>query len=97
MGDVSLVLSGEAKAFERAGAAGLSDDRPVPYEEIMDPYRSPERFLPLLAAHHSVDLWYDDWPTARRREMIAQCAGVSTIYPASPLGSRKGTLVGLKR
>lgn len=97
MADVSLLLSGEAKAFERAVAAGMSDELPVPYAEIMDPYQAPERFLPWLAAHHSVDLWFDDWPTARKREMIAQCAGVSTVYPASPLGSLKGTLAGLKR
>ncbi|AYM56381.1 MULTISPECIES: phage tail protein I [Agrobacterium tumefaciens complex] len=86
-----------SEAFEKALIAGMTDDLPVPYDVIMDPYRTPARFLPWLAAHHSVDLWYDDWAEERKREMIAQCAGVSTAYPASPLAALKGTLVGLKR
>ncbi len=86
-----------SEAFEKALIAGMTDDLPIPYDIIMDPYRTPVRFLPWLAAHHSVDLWYDDWSEERKREMIAQCAGVSTDYPASPLAVLKGTLVGLKR
>ena len=86
-----------SEAFEKALIAGMTDDLPIPYDVIMDPYRTPTRFLPWLAAHHSVDLWYDDWSEERKREMIAQCAGVSTDYPASPLAALKGTLVGLKR
>ncbi|WP_374638641.1 phage tail protein I [Agrobacterium salinitolerans] len=86
-----------SEAFEKALIAGMTDDLPVPYDVIMDPYRTPVRFLPWLAAHHSVDLWYDDWSEERKREMIAQCAGLSTDYPASPLAALKGTLVGLKR
>ena len=86
-----------SEAFEKALIAGMTDDLPIPYDVIMDPYRTPARFLPWLAAHHSVDLWYDDWSEERKREMIAQCAGVSTVYPASPLAALKGTLVGLNR
>lgn len=84
--------------FERAMAAGMSDDLPVPYAQILDPYQTPVAWLPWLAAHHAVDLWFDDWPEARKREMIAQCAGVSTVHPDDPpLGELKGTLKGLKR
>ncbi|MET0170903.1 MAG: phage tail protein I, partial [Agrobacterium vaccinii] len=97
MSDVSVLLPSSSDVFELALASGMSDDLPIPYAEIMDPYRTPVRFLPWLAAHHSVDLWFDDWPDDRKREMIAQCAGVSTIYPASPLAALKGTLAGLKR
>lgn len=86
-----------SEAFEKALIAGMTDDLPIPYDVIMDPYRTPVRFLPWLAAHYSVDLWYDDWSEERKREMIAQCAGLSTDYPASPLAALKGTLVGLKR
>lgn len=86
-----------SEAFEKALIAGMTDDLPIPYDAIMDPYRTPARFLPWLAAHHSVDLWYDDWSEERKREMIAQCAGLSPDYPASPLAALKGTLVGLKR
>lgn len=97
MGDVKTLLSSEVGAFEKALAAGMTDDLPVPYATIMDPYLTPSRFLPWLAAHYSVDLWYDDWPEERKREMIAQCAGVSIRYPASPLAALRGTLAGLKR
>ncbi|KQR30515.1 phage tail protein [Rhizobium sp. Leaf155] len=98
MSNVAPLLDpNSADEIEYGLAAGMSDDLPIPYAEIMDPYRTPARFLPWLAAHHSVDLWFDDWPDDRKREMIAQCAGVSTVYPASPLAALKGTLVGLKR
>jgi P2-related tail formation protein len=98
MGDLKAVLPASSGPFEYALAAGMSDDLPVPYDEIMDPYRTPERFVPWLAAHHSVDLWFDDWPVERKREMIAQCAGVSTVCPDDPpLGEMKGTLKGLER
>lgn len=97
MTDASAHLPGNSGPFERAVARGMSDGLPVPYAEIMDPYQTPARFLPWLAAHHSVDLWFDDWSDARKREMIAQCAGVSTAYPSSPLAGLKGTLAGLNR
>lgn len=98
MGNIGPLLPSSSDRFEHALAAGMSDDLPVPYDEIMDPYRTPERFLPWLAAHHSVDLWFEDWPTERKREMIAQCAGVSTVYPNDPpLGEMKGTFKGLER
>ncbi|TRL35493.1 phage tail protein I [Rhizobium straminoryzae] len=97
MSDVTALLPDSAGRFEKAMAAGMSDELPVPYADIIDPYRTPPRFLPWLAAHHSVDLWFDDWSPDRKREMIAQCAGVSSLYPASPLGALKGTLQGLKR
>ncbi|WP_137136615.1 phage tail protein I [Rhizobium sp. FKY42] len=98
MSDVRAIMPPSSSGpFEFAIAAGMSDDLPVPYAQIMDPYQTPVRFLPWLAAHHSVDLWYDDWSEATKREMIAQCAGVSTIYPGEQLAELKGTFEGLKR
>lgn len=95
---VARLPSSPTGSFERAMAAGMSDALPVPYAQILDPYLTPVAWLPWLAAHHAVDLWFDDWPEARKREMIAQCAGVSTVYPDDPpLGDLKGTLKGLKR
>ena len=95
---VALLPATPTGPFERAMAAGMSDDLPVPYAQILNPYDTPVIWLPWLAAHHAVDLWFDDWPEARKREMIAQCAGVSTVYPDDPpLGELKGTLKGLKR
>ncbi|MQY44505.1 phage tail protein I [Rhizobiales bacterium RZME27] len=83
--------------FEHAIAAGVSDDLPIPYAAVLNAYTSPVRFLPWLAAHHSVDLWFDDWSDDRKREMIAQAAGVSTVYPASPIGELKGMRAGAQR
>lgn len=97
MTDLSAILPSSSGPFERAVAAGMSDDLPVPFAELMDPYQTREDLLPWLAAHHSVDLWYDDWPVARKREIIAQYAGVSTIYPGESLPELKGTFEGLKR
>lgn len=83
--------------YEYATAAGMSDDLPVPFGQIMDPYQTPAAFLPWLAAHHSVDLWFDNWTTARKREIIAQYAGVSTTYPGESLPELKGTHEGALR
>ncbi|WP_319533423.1 phage tail protein I [uncultured Cohaesibacter sp.] len=93
----SLPLRSNAMPIEKAMAAGMSDDLPVDYATIMDPYQTPAKWLPSLAAHYSVDLWFSDWPEERKREMIAQCAGLSTIYPGEQLAELKGTLEGLKR
>ena len=97
MSDITELLPGNAGVFEQALAHAMTDALPVPYEQILDPYLAPVEWLPWLAAHHSVDLWFDDWPEATRREMIAQCAGVSTIHPGQQLGDLKGTFEGLKR
>ncbi|KKX24311.1 phage tail protein I [Rhizobium sp. LC145] len=97
MTNARVILAEGTGPLEWAMAAGASDDLPVPYAQIMNPYETPLAFLPWLAAHHSVDLWFDDWSEARKREMIAQSAGLSAVYPASPLAALKGTLAGLKR
>ncbi|CUW99303.1 phage tail protein I [Agrobacterium genomosp. 2] len=97
MRDVVALLPSNSEAFEYALAGGMSDDLAVPFADLMDPYKTEARLLPYLAAHHSVDLWYDDWTEERKREMIAQCAGRSVRYPGSRLAALKGTLVGLKR
>lgn len=92
-----LLPASSTGAFEYAVAAGMAHDLPVPYAQIMDPYETPVEWLPFLAAHHSVDLWFDDWAEARKREMVAQAAGRSVLFPASPLAELKGTLAGLNR
>lgn len=76
------ILPANAQPFERASAAGLADNLPVPLRQILDPATSPAPFLPFLAAHASVDLWYGDWSDARKRLMIAS---------AISLASQKGT------
>lgn len=87
----------ENSPFKRALMAGMSDVLPVPLAEQMDPYRTDAKNLPHLAAHHSVDLWFDDWPEERKREVIAQYSGESVIYPGERLPELKGTREGTRR
>ena len=73
------VIYDEAAPFERALAAAFSDVLPLPIREIMDPVRTPAAFLPFLAAHESVDLWFEDWPEERKRLMIRRALELATL------------------
>jgi P2-related tail formation protein len=64
------LLYQEAEEFEKALAVAMSDDLPGPIREMMDPDTAPEEMLPFLAQQESVDLWYEDWPTERKRQII---------------------------
>lgn len=63
-----------------------SGDIPVPIRDVWDPERCPEPFLKLLAHAFSVDLWVDDWPERRKRNIIAR---------AVQMHRQKGTLAGI--
>lgn len=82
------LLPTNAGVFENAAALAISDTLPVPLRQIVDAAETPVAFLPFLAAHESVDLWFEDWTEARKREMIAE---------AMSLAARKGTRVGAER
>jgi len=86
-GAISLLPS-NSRAFEWATALALTDALPVPIAEILDPATTPAAFLPFLAGHESVDLWFADWPMARKRQMVAE---------AVELAALKGTRKGLER
>ncbi len=73
------LLPAASGPFTRALAFAASDELPVQLAEIMDPERTPERFLPFLAAHESVDLWYDDWPVSRKRRMVDEAASLARL------------------
>lgn len=62
-------------------------DLDVPYRTLMDPWNCPSEMLPWLAASWGVDLWYNDWPDALKRSMIANIV---------PLKRGKGTLAGVE-
>jgi len=88
MTGVRDILPGIAKPFALAAADAMTDVLPVPIGEIIDPSTSPVAFLPFLAAHESVDLWFNDWSIERKRAMVQQ---------AVELAALKGTREGLFR
>lgn len=65
------LLPPNAGPIERALTHAASDALPVPIDQIMDAATTPAEFLPWLAAHENVRLWYSDWPESRKREIIA--------------------------
>jgi len=58
------------RPFERAAAAAMSDDLPVSIEAVFDPALTPVAFLPWLAVHDGVLLWFSDWAEVRKRQVI---------------------------
>lgn len=73
------LLPSNAGAFERAVAEAMADTLPVPLRQIMDPAETPSTFLPFLAAHRSVDLWFEDWPEERKRQMVADAIALAKL------------------
>ena len=80
MTSVELLLPSSSGGYEKAAAAGISDDLPIPFGDLLDPYQARADLLKWLGFQSSLDLWFDDWPEARKREAVAQAAGVSTLY-----------------
>jgi len=79
MSSVGTVLPDKADTFEKALAAAMSDELPVPFAILMDPAQTRADMLPWLAAHESVDLWYSDWSEARKREMVADAMELAKL------------------
>lgn len=91
-----LLPSRSTDEMEYALAAGMSDTLPVDYATLMDPYRTRDDLLDWLAFQHSVDLWFPDWPVARKREAVAQAAGLSVLH-SGEIATLKGTRPGAVR
>lgn len=85
---VDKILPPRATPLERSFVRGLYDVLPVPLREIVDPDETPAAFVPWLASHESVDLWFDDWPLSRKRAMVKE---------APTLAWKKGTRDGSRR
>ena len=66
------LLADNSEAFELAIAEAMADELPVPVRQILDPATTPSAFIPFLAAHRSADLWFEDWPEDRKRQMVAE-------------------------
>ncbi|MFN3624614.1 MAG: phage tail protein I [Hyphomicrobium sp.] len=84
------LLSPNATAYERAlaGATGRLSDIPVPIADLWRWDTCPEEHLPWLAWAMSVDLWNDNWPIERKRNLIRE---------SFDLHRRKGTLYTIER
>lgn len=71
---------------EKALADVMSADIPLPLRDIVNAATTPVGWLPPLAGHESVDLWFEDWPVTRKRlmvEMATQLAALKGTRPAS--------------
>lgn len=85
--DISFILPRNAQVFEKAIARAMMDRLPVPLRQIMDPQTAPDEWLPFLAAHDSVDLWFPDWSDDRKRTVIS-----NAINDAALKGTRAGSI-----
>ena len=89
-GDPAALLPPNASDLEKALAMSMASGGPppVPVRSSSDPAVTDKAFLPFLAAHQSVDLWFSDWTEQRQRDMAAE---------AIELAALKGTREGAER
>lgn len=81
---LAALLPSNATAFERALAVALQDLLPVPLRSMVSASETASAFVPFLAAHESVDLWFDDWSEARKRAMIDEALGLAGLKGTRP-------------
>lgn len=67
---VSSLLPTSATPQDVAMVDSLHSALPVPIREVMRPATAPAHFLPFLAGHVSLKLWYSDWSLDRKRDII---------------------------
>jgi P2-related tail formation protein len=84
---VAELLPPHSTLFERSMAAAVSYKVPVEIRAVVSPPQTPDNFLPFLAGHESVDLWFDDWSDARKREMTAEAPTIAWLK-----GTRQGSI-----
>jgi len=77
--DFAALLPDNSEEFELVAAKAMADDLPVTVRQILDPATTPAAFLPFLGAHRSVDLWFEDWPEERKRQMVAEAAELARL------------------
>lgn len=73
------LLPSNSTPTERPLADVISANVPLPLRDIVDPVVWPPDWLPFLAAHESVDLWYEDWPVERKRRMVAEASELARL------------------
>ncbi len=84
MSTAADLLPDNARPFEQALAQAMTDTLPVPVAETLNPTTAPVRFLPWLAVHDGVRLWYSDWSEARRRQVIAEAPRAAWLVGTRP-------------
>lgn len=69
---LSEVLTPASTLFERSFVDAIDSAMPVPVRTLLNPSITPPDWLPWLAVHEGVSLWFEDWTDARKRQMIQQ-------------------------
>lgn len=83
------ILPASATKFEVALlAAELHHEIPVPIADLWRPGSCPEALLPYLAWALSVDVWQQDWPVEKKRDVVRSSFEMHRL---------KGTLEGIRR
>lgn len=84
MTDAADLLPDNARPFEQALAHAMTDTLPVPVSETLNATTAPLRFLPWLAVHDGVRLWFSDWPETRRRQVIGEAPLAAWLVGTRP-------------
>lgn len=82
-----LLPRGATELLGQAIAEAIDDPLLVPVADALDPDKTPDRFLPFLAQHSGVRLWYSDWSEMRKRKIIKEARQL-----ARKIGTRSGVL-----
>jgi len=67
----SDLLPETADIYERVVMDSAQAVLPIPIRELVSPATTTLAFLPFVAVHEGVKLWFDDWTEARKRQMAA--------------------------
>lgn len=81
----SDLLPANQAPFETALIEAMTDLLPVQIRDAVNPAAAPAHFLPWLAVHDGVRLWFSDWPEARKRTVIA-----NSLADNFRIGARNG-------
>lgn len=85
----SELLPETADHYERVTMDAAQAELPIPLRQLVNPASTTPAFLPFVAVHEGVKLWFDDWSEARKRQIAAAWPQLSDL-----IGTRPG-LVGL--
>ncbi len=77
-------LPDTADLYERATMEGAEAQLPIPIRELVDPATTTPAFLPFVAVHNGVKLWFDDWSLARKRQMADEANQLADLIGTRP-------------